>query len=122
VDRGRRIGVHYAGAIATGGTGACDGPEPIRATHSSASVAVAVTVVGVAAAKRDLPYFSGIGSVRAFLAVSMWAQLDRKPIMPPRLSEGERVTVNGQYTLRPDRRVTANKPPASAIADRSRPS
>ena len=30
--------------------------------------------------------------------------------------------VNGQYMLRLDRRVTANKPPASAVAKRSRSS
>jgi hypothetical protein len=75
--------------------------------------------VVVAAAKRDLPYFSGVGSVRAFSTVGMRAQVDGRPITPSQVSKGERVMINGRYMLRLDRRVTANKPPASALAKRS---
>jgi hypothetical protein len=123
VDRGRRIVVHYAVAIAIGGTGVCDLHrvlEPVRATGSSASVAVPVTVA--AAARRDLPYLSGLGSVRAFFTVGIRSQADGKLIVTSRLSEGERVVINGRYTLPLDRRVTANEPPASAGAKWSRSS
>ena len=123
MDRGRRIGVHYAVAITTGGPAACGlphAPEPVRPTRSSASAAVPVTVAS--AANRDLPYLSGVGSVRAFFTVGMRPQVDGKPIVPSWLSEGERVVVNGQYTLRLDRRMTANEPPGSAVAKRSRSS
>jgi hypothetical protein len=123
VDRGRRIGVHYAVAIATDGTGACDlhhVPEPVRVTGSSASAAVPVTVAS--AAKRDLPYLRDLGSVRAFFILGIGRQVDGKPIVPSWLSEGERAVVNGQYTLRLDRSMMANEPPASAVAKRSRSS
>lgn len=88
MDCGRRIRVHYAAAIATGGTGACDlhhAPEPVRAARSSASAAVPVTVAS--AAKRDLAYLSDFGSVRAFFTVGMRLQVG-KPVVPSWLSDG----------------------------------
>jgi hypothetical protein len=99
VDRGRRMGVQYAVAIATGGTGAYDlhhGPQPVRATWSAS---MAVRVIVGAAAKRDLPDLGGSGPVRAFSTADMGSQVDGKPVVTSRLSEGERVVVNGQYTL-----------------------
>jgi hypothetical protein len=121
VDRGRQSVVHCA--VAIGGTGACDlhhGPELLRATRSSVSAAVPVTVAS--AAKRDLPYLTGLDSVRAFFPVGIRSQVDGKPIVTSRLSEAERVVVNRRYALRPDRRVIANEPPASALAKQSRSS
>jgi hypothetical protein len=121
VDRGRRIVVHYA--IASGGTGACGlhhDPEPVRAIHSSAPVTVPVTVA--VAAKHDLLDLTGPGSVRAFFTVGIRSQVDRQPIATSEFSEGERVVVNGRYTLRLDPRVTASEPPASTVAKQSRSS
>lgn len=119
MDRGRRIVVHYA--IASGGTGACDlrhGPEPVRAIRSSASVTVLVTVA--AAAKHDLRYLTGPGSVRTFFTVGIRSQVARKPIAT--FSEGERVVVTGRYPLRLDPRVTASGALASTVAKQSRSS
>jgi hypothetical protein len=121
VDRGRGIVVHYA--IASGGTGARDlhhAPEPVRAARSSASVTVPVTVA--AAAKHDPLYPAGPGSVRALFTVDTSSQVDSKPIVTSEFSEGERVVVNGRYTLRLEPRVTANEPPASTVAKQSRSS
>ncbi len=117
MDRGRRIVVHYA--IASGSTAACDrhhGPEPVRVSRSSASVTVPVTVP--AAAKHDLLYLSGPGSV--FFTVDIRSPVDSKPIVTSEFSKGEPVVVNGRYTLRVDPRVTANEP--STVAKQSHPS
>ena len=80
VDRGRRILLYFAVAIAVGGTGAWylhQGPEPVRAARSSVSTAVPVTVA--VATKRDLPvYLTGLGSVQAFFTVGIRSQVDGK--------------------------------------------
>jgi hypothetical protein len=110
VDRGRRIVVHYA--IASGNTAACNlhhAPEPVRASRSSASVTVA------AAAKHDLLYLTGPGSV--FFTVDIRSPVDSNPILTSEFSKGEPVVVNGRYTLRVDPRVTANEP--STVAKQS---
>jgi hypothetical protein len=60
--------------------------------------------------------------VRAFFTVGIRLQVDRKFIAKSDSSEGERVMVNGRYTLRLDPRVTANEPPASTVAKQSRSS
>ena len=93
VDRGRRILVHCAVAIATGlGAWSLDhGPEPVRASGLSPSVAVPVIVPGTA--KRKIFYLAG--------------------------PEAEHLVVNGRYTNPP---VTVNEPPAPAIAKQSRSS
>jgi hypothetical protein len=71
---------------------------------------------------RDLLYLTGLGSVRTFFPIGIRLPVDGKPIVTSRLSEGERVVVNGQYTLRLDPRVTVNEPLASAVAKESRSS
>jgi hypothetical protein len=117
VDRGRHSVVHHPDAIAIGGTGACDlhhRPEPLRSTRSSASAAVPVTV-----ASADLPYLTGLGSLRAFFTVGIRSQVDGKFIVTSRLSEAGRVVVNRLYALRLDRRVMTNEPPASTLAKQS---
>jgi hypothetical protein len=72
VDRGRSILVDCAVAIATGGTGLWylhQGPETVRAAHSSVAVAT----------RRDLPvYLTPLGSVLAFFAVGVGSQVDGK--------------------------------------------
>ena len=121
MDRGRHSVGHHAVAIAIGGPGACDlrhRPEPLRSTRSSAAVPVTVA----SAAEPDLPYLTGLGSVRAFFTVGIRSQVDGKPIVTSRLSEAERVVINRLYALRLDRRVTANEPPAFALAKQSRSS
>jgi len=116
VDRGRRILVHCAVAIATGlGAWSLDhGPEPVRASGLPPSVAVGLTVP--AAAKRDL---SGPRPVRAFFTADITSQAGGKSVVTCWLSEAERLVVNGRYTNPP---VTVNEPPAPAIAKQSRSS
>jgi hypothetical protein len=120
VDRGRRILVHCAVVIATGMGARCmdHRPEPVRAPRSSPSVAVPVTVA--AAAKPDLLYLAGLGSLPAFFTAGIRSHVVGKPIVTSWLSEEEHLMVNGQHT--PRRRVTVNEPPASAVAKQSRPS
>ena len=117
MDRGRRILVHCAVAIAAaiGAWSLGHRPEPVRASRSSPSAAVEVT-----AAKREFVYLAGPGPVRAFFTAGIRSQAGGKPVVTW-LSEAGRLVVNPRYAVR-DRAVTVNEPAAAAVAKQSRSS